>query len=46
MEKIDEFEKDKSSIFFAKLVLLLANELNDFDKIVSHIEEATLDLDN
>ena len=44
--KIDEFEKDKSSIFFAKLVLLLANELNDFDKIVSHIEEATLDLDN
>ena len=44
--KIDEFGKDKSNIFFAKLVLLLANELNDFDKIVSHIEEATLDLDN
>ena len=44
--KIDEFGKDKSNIFFAKLVLLLANELNNFDKMVAYLEEATLDLDH
>ena len=44
--KIDEFGKDKSNIFFAKLVLLLAKELNNFDKMAAYIEEATLDLDH
>tara|TARA_B110000240_G_scaffold177302_1_gene205825 strand:+ start:348 stop:527 length:180 start_codon:yes stop_codon:yes gene_type:complete len=44
--KIDEFGKDKSNIFFAKLVLLLANELNNFEKMAAYIEEATLDLDH
>lgn len=44
--KIDEFGKDKSNLFFAKLVLLLANELNNFDKMAAYIEEATLDLDH
>ncbi len=44
--KIDEFGIDKSNIFFAKLVLLLANELNNFDKMAAYIEEATSDLDH
>ena len=35
--KIDEFGKDKSNIFFAKLVLLLANELNNFDKMAAYL---------
>ncbi len=44
--KIDEFGIDKSNIFFAKLAHILANELNNFDKMAAYIEEATLDLDH
>ena len=44
--KIDEFGKEKSDVFLAKLVLLLSKKFTDLDEILNYIEEASLDLNN
>ena len=44
--KIDEFGKERSDVFLAKLVLLLSKKFTDLDEILNYIEEASLDLNN
>ena len=43
-KKIDAVGKDNSNIFLAKLVLLLAKDLKNLDKVLSKIDDASLDL--
>ncbi len=43
-KKIDTVGKDNSNIFLAKLVLLLAKDLRSLDKVLSKIDDASLDL--
>jgi hypothetical protein len=43
---IDQVGEKKANIFLAKLTLLFAKNLNNFDKSISLIEEAAFDLDS
>ena len=43
-KKIDTVGKDNSNIFLAKLVLLLAKDLRSLDKVLSKIDDSSLDL--
>ena len=43
-KKIDAVGKDNSNIFLAKLVLLLAKDLKNLDKVLSKVDDASLDL--
>ena len=43
-KKIDAVGKDNLNIFLAKLVLLLAKDLKNLDKVLSKVDDASLDL--
>jgi len=43
-KKIDIVGKENSNIFLAKLILLLAKDLKNLDKVLSKIDDASLDL--
>ena len=43
-KKMDAVGKDNSNIFLAKLVLLLAKDLKNLDKVLSKVDDASLDL--
>ena len=43
-KKIDIVGKENSNIFLAKLILLLAKDLKNLDKVLSKVDDASLDL--
>ena len=44
-ETLDTIGAEKSELFFAKLTLLLSNELGDAEQVLSFIDMASINLD-